>query len=556
MISVCTFIDLRSIFKKTVCLPLVLSLTLISPASFAQSGNALDFSPALTTYVDLGNLLPSGSYTREAWIYARNFDFANNIISGTTSAFWVPDGHLMVGHNHDYWTIEDYTPLSTDTWYHVVVTYDSATNFIKLYKNGIVVNSGIADGIYQDTRLFIGSYNYGVHAGVGWDGMIDEVRIWNVVRTQAEIKASMSCKLTGDEPGLLAYYDFEEGVPGGNNTGVTTLFDQSDKCVQNNGTLVNFTLMADTANWVTSTVPVSSTCSTGYSNIGISGNALCIPDGDTITTTADFTDFGYGNDIVRTFVIQNTGSLPLNITNIEIGGVNPTDFSVTNPPAAVVAPGGSTSFDITFSPGSTGDKTALVTVLNDDLDEPAYTFNILASYSGALPVTLKSFTVQKSNSAAALTWVTAGELNNKGFDIQRSANSSQWETIGFVAGAGTTSMEHTYMFADKNPLKGKNYYRLKQLDIDYKATYSQIRVLSFGEKTVSVYPVPASDRVIIELNSSSMVGSRGRISDLRGNTIKEVVLTKMIQEISLSSFPTGIYILTLADGSIQKIIKQ
>ncbi len=55
------------------------------------------------------------------------------------------------------------------------------------------------------------------------DVTVDEVRIWNVARTPAEIQSTMNTALTGSEPGLLLYYDFDEGVPGGDNTGVAAV---------------------------------------------------------------------------------------------------------------------------------------------------------------------------------------------------------------------------------------------------------------------------------------------------------------------------------------------
>jgi hypothetical protein len=80
-----------------------------------------------------------------------------------------------------------------------------------------------------------------------FSGSIDEVRFWNDVRTETEINALMNVPAVGDEAGLVAYYDFNQGVPAGNNAGVTTLLDRTGS---RNGTLTNVRLSGTTSNWV------------------------------------------------------------------------------------------------------------------------------------------------------------------------------------------------------------------------------------------------------------------------------------------------------------------
>lgn len=79
-------------------------------------------------------------------------------------------------------------------------------------------------------------------------GSIDELRVWNVARSTAEIQGVMNTELNGDESGLVAYYTFNQGVAGGDNTGMANLTDASSNV--NNGTLKNFTLNGAASNWV------------------------------------------------------------------------------------------------------------------------------------------------------------------------------------------------------------------------------------------------------------------------------------------------------------------
>lgn len=123
-------------------------------------------------------------------------------------------------------------------WYHVAGTYDG--NTMTLYVDGIYVNSSteeIGDIDYTDSWFRIGMYKDD-DENIAMDGQIDEVRIWNVARTQAEIQANMYTALQGNESGLVAYYDFEEGFG-------TTLNNKAANN-KNHGTLTNM----DNDDWV------------------------------------------------------------------------------------------------------------------------------------------------------------------------------------------------------------------------------------------------------------------------------------------------------------------
>ncbi len=93
-----------------------------------------------------------------------------------------------------------------------------------------------------------------------------------------------------------------------------------------------------------------------------------------------------------------------------------------------------------------------------------------------IPVELTGFTSKVIDNSALLNWSTATELNNFGFEIQRTNDRTftNWNSIGFVIGKGTTSEPQYYSFRDENLTSGKYYYRLKQIDFDGSFEYSHI----------------------------------------------------------------------------------
>ncbi|MBN2281939.1 MAG: choice-of-anchor D domain-containing protein [Candidatus Marinimicrobia bacterium] len=123
---------------------------------------------------------------------------------------------------------------------------------------------------------------------------------------------------------------------------------------------------------------------TGTENeINIVGNGTNIADGDVNPSAGDHTDFGEvvtsTATVVRTFTIQNTGNIDLNLTGVSpyvtITG-HTSDFTLTQTPVTPIAAGGNTTFQITFDPDTVGTRTAIISIANDDSDENPYNFSI------------------------------------------------------------------------------------------------------------------------------------------------------------------------------------
>jgi len=96
------------------------------------------------------------------------------------------------------------------------------------------------------------------------------------------------------------------------------------------------------------------------------------------------------------------------------------------------------------------------------------------SVTNIVPVELTSFVATTGSNSVTLNWSTATETNNKGFEIERSFNGSEFKVIGYKEGNGTTTQVNNYSFVDQNLSAGNYSYRLRQIDYDGTFEYSKV----------------------------------------------------------------------------------
>ena len=181
-----------------------------------------------------------------------------------------------------------------------------------------------------------------------------------------------------------------------------------------------------------------------------------------------------------------------------------------------------------------------------------------------VPVELISFTAKVINKYVELNWRTATEINNYGFDIERSVDIGKWLKIGFVEGHGNSNSPKQYSYSDKNPTGGSNFkYRLKQIDNDGKFEYSAVVNVKlvpdeftlyqnypnpFNPDTKIKYYVPQSSRVQIT------------VYDILSNKIAMLVNEEKPAgsyevQFDASNLPSGVYFYKLQAGSFTKTMK-
>jgi hypothetical protein len=140
-----------------------------------------------------------------------------------------------------------------------------------------------------------------------------------------------------------------------------------------------------------------------------------------------------------------------------------------------------------------------------------------------LPVILSGFSVQSNNDGtAALSWETKMEQNSSRFEIERSADGKAWSTIGTVQAKGNASLPTEYSYTDSRMLTGTNYYRLKMVDLDGSAVYSEVKVLQGAViNHISFYPNPARDYVNVTLGGISAGMVTVRLINQAGVVLQE-----------------------------------
>jgi hypothetical protein len=229
-------------------------------------------------------------------------------------------------------------------------------------------------------------------------------------------------------------------------------------------------------------------------------------------------------NIQLTVAASNTISLTGPVTT-SVG--SPNNFSVLNSPAASsynwsFPGGGSPSTSAAKSPtgiaySSMGAKTISMDLGNGTCTMATYTRTL--SVSAVLPLQMTSFTGEVKENASLLTWVTADEVNNKYFIVERSSDGAQFDSIGTVPAASNASAS-TYTFHDSRLLSGANYYRLRQVDIDGISKYSKVISLENTDTMVSgkmqVYPNPALSVLNYTVTSSSADLANVQIYSLSG----------------------------------------
>lgn len=550
--------SLHHLTKAILFMGLVFVLTFNTTAQ--NAGNCLSYN-GVNQQTSLGNPanLQLTTYTIEVWFFgtdktkgiltrgvtrgvagSRIFDLYGN---GTNLI-------LVLGDNasgSQGFTIGAYV---ANVWNHVAIVNNGTS--VTTYLNGanpVTTNLTITPEVTTINWYIGGNYSY-YHSG-----RIDELRIWSSIRTQAEIQSTMFKPLTGSEANLVAYYNF-------NASSGTTLDDQTSP--QENGTNNN------SPTWVTSYLPFGDATSQTQTEVkaiwqGLGTNTSLESGGMTGKVSATLTEpnyslFGHNNtngvttaDLTGTTAIarynriwyaSTAGTVSNASLTYDLGTISGSSITVTTP----------SNYVLLYRSGTSGNFTNVTTASSvANSDQITFTgVNFQTGYYAvgnsvfALPIELLDFKATPSVSGNLLTWQTAKEMNNKGFEVERfNPNTETWDKLGFITGNNKAA---TYNFTDNTPLR-MSYYRLRQIDNDGKETLSKvISVATNKNSKLIIYPNPVATILTVEQETISDY----HIFNLVG---QEVMRGTVVRSIDVSSLPQGVYTLKISKEQV-RFVKQ
>jgi len=184
------------------------------------------------------------------------------------------------------------------------------------------------------------------------------------------------------------------------------------------------------------------------------------------------------------------------------------------------------------------------------------------SYNSTVPVELTSFDARYSNNSVKLSWITATETNNYGFEVEKSDNQKNWSKIGFVKSSVNSETEKYYTYSDSD-IKGTSaYYRLKTVDLDGTFEYSKVLAVSLptGFELYQNYPNPFNAETIIKYSLPYSGNYKLSLVDVLGQNLKTLsegsanagTFSYHLSDIGLSS---GVYFVRLETNAGIKFIK-
>ncbi len=247
----------------------------------------------------------------------------------------------------------------------------------------------------------------------------------------------------------------------------------------------------------------------------------------------------------------NTAFATLSSWNTANGGVWDLNSKTDDPAFANIA-----ANDFTPSATAVNNIGEYVNVLTDINENPRSQQTPdpgAIEFGSSMPLTWMGFTAEASGNYNKLYWSTANEVNNQGFDVQKSTDGRQFTTIGYVGAAGSGTTVNRYNYTDVAPYQGITYYRLQQADKDGRRSFSAIQSVSRSKAlSVQLFPNPASQYTVLTVTGITTGKMQYLLYDPAGRLLKQQLLPAVNGaakvSIDVQGFARGVYLLNLTDG--------
>ena len=178
----------------------------------------------------------------------------------------------------------------------------------------------------------------------------------------------------------------------------------------------------------------------------------------------------------------------------------------------------------------------------------------------ALPVEFISFNAYLKERQVVLNWETTNEHNNEYFDIEKSSNFLDLNTLGSVPASNKDFLFHDYQYIDKYPFNGNNYYRLKQVDFNGNYSFSKwVSVFMDQSLQIMTYPNPASAFINLQINNEEAGNAQIKIIDLNGRQQQSWDNLKVDKneqlQLPVSFLQTGFYLLIIQIDRLPVVVQ-
>lgn len=223
---------------------------------------------------------------------------------------------------------------------------------------------------------------------------------------------------------------------------------------------------------------------------------------------------------------------------------------------------GSIAYNYVGIPSCTAATPASLNCLSNNLaiqiNGPGIPDQIVSCTQTSLPVKLVMFTGEETATGIQLKWTTATEEDFNYFEIERADESLSFHTIASpIDGKGDVNVAASYTYTDHTPVRGKNYYRLKSIDIDGTHTYSDVIMVYAGknDNTIKLYPNPNEKIFTLELQDDMSLPVKLSLVDRLGRDLYHEVITSNTTQIQLpAAVETGIYFVKLSSARKQEVL--
>lgn len=167
-----------------------------------------------------------------------------------------------------------------------------------------------------------------------------------------------------------------------------------------------------------------------------------------------------------------------------------------------------------------------------------------------LPVDLMDLGVETSGTDLVVVWKTASEINNQGFEVQRSTDGKKFKKVGFISGRGTSYEINDYSYTDKDAKSNQMYYyRLKQVDFDGRFDFTRVVSAKVTSKQATevfdIFPNPASNGAELNISLNAEQSVAVKIFDQRGNVMSQqnhqLAAGNHMLRLDLLDMATGLY---------------